>query len=203
MLNAACTKGLADTRIGFMRPLGWSAVRRYEGHVSGIQCLWWRRGQTDSTEEIAVQRAAWWTLMFRKSLALSSSPFLCIAYLPFITMHAKLLQACLTPCNPMDRPWTTHQAPLSLGFPRQEYCSGLPCSPPGDLPESGIEPTSLLSPALAGGFFTTRATWEPRITIFRVSLTCASTRWAKCRVTLKQGPFGAPVQGSLSFLSVI
>ena len=58
-------------------------------------------------------------------------------------------------------PWTVaHQAPLSMGFSRQEYLSGLPCSPPGDLPDSGIKPVSLLSPALAGGFFTTSATWE-------------------------------------------
>ena len=54
----------------------------------------------------------------------------------------------------------TRQGPLSLGFSRQEYWSGLPCPPPGDLPDPGIEPTSLLSPALAGMFFTTSATWE-------------------------------------------
>ena len=57
--------------------------------------------------------------------------------------------------------WTVaHQAPLSMGFSRQEYWSGLPCPPPGDLPDPGIEPVSLMSPALAGGFFTTGATWE-------------------------------------------
>ena len=57
--------------------------------------------------------------------------------------------------------WTVaHQAPLSMGFSRQEYWSGLPYPPPGDLPNSGIEPTSLRSPALPGGFFTTSATWE-------------------------------------------
>ena len=56
--------------------------------------------------------------------------------------------------------WTlAHQAPVSQGFSRQEYWSGLPCFPPGDLPNPGIEPVSLMSPALAG-FFTTRATWE-------------------------------------------
>ena len=46
-------------------------------------------------------------------------------------------------------PWTVaHQAPLSMGFSRQEYWSGLPCPPPGDLPKPGIEPGSLMSPAL-------------------------------------------------------
>ena len=58
-------------------------------------------------------------------------------------------------------PWTVaRQAPLSMEFSRQEYWSGLPCPPPGDLPEPGIEPTSLILPKLADGFFTTSATWE-------------------------------------------
>ena len=53
-------------------------------------------------------------------------------------------------------PWTVvHQIPLSIGFPRQEYCSGLPFPPPGDLPDPGIKRVSLETPALAGGFFTT------------------------------------------------
>ena len=57
--------------------------------------------------------------------------------------------------------WTvSHQAPLSMGFSRQEYWSGLSCPPPGDLPNPGIEPTSLKSPALAVRFFTTSSTWE-------------------------------------------
>ena len=49
-------------------------------------------------------------------------------------------------------PWTVaHQAPLSMGFPRQEYWNGQQCPPPGDLPDPGIELPSLMSPALAGG----------------------------------------------------
>ena len=57
--------------------------------------------------------------------------------------------------------WTVaHQAPLSIGFSRQEYWSGLPCHSPGDLPSPGIEPVSLMSPALASWFFTTGITWE-------------------------------------------
>ena len=52
-------------------------------------------------------------------------------------------------------PWTVAcQAPLSMGFPRQEYWSGLPFPSPGDPPDSGIE---LVSPALASGFFTTES----------------------------------------------
>ena len=63
-------------------------------------------------------------------------------------------------------PWTVaHQAPLSMGFSRQEYWSGLPCLPPGDLSDPGIELVSLMSPALAGRFFTTSATWEALVLI--------------------------------------
>jgi len=47
-----------------------------------------------------------------------------------------------------------------MGFSRQEYWSGLPCPSPGDFPDPGIEPMSLVSLALAGGFFTTRTIWE-------------------------------------------
>ena len=54
------------------------------------------------------------------------------------------------------------QAPESIGFFKQEYWSGLPCPPPGDLPNTGIEPTSLQSPAFVGEFFTTNSTWEAK-----------------------------------------
>ena len=58
-------------------------------------------------------------------------------------------------------PWTVaHQAPLSMGFSRQEYWNGLPCPPPEDLPDPGIEPESFMSPALGGRFFTNNATQE-------------------------------------------
>ena len=43
-----------------------------------------------------------------------------------------------------------------MGFSKQEYWSGFPCPPPGDLPDLGIEPESLMSPALAGRLFTTK-----------------------------------------------
>ena len=57
--------------------------------------------------------------------------------------------------------WTgAHQAPLSMGFSRQEYCSGLPCLPLGDLSDPGMELRSLMSHALAAGLFTTNTTWE-------------------------------------------
>ena len=62
--------------------------------------------------------------------------------------------------------WTVaHQAPLSMGFSRQEYWSGLPCPPPGNFPNPGIEPTSPASPAWAGSFFTTSTIWEALVGI--------------------------------------
>ena len=57
--------------------------------------------------------------------------------------------------------WTVaHQAFLSMGLSKEEYWSGLPCFPPGDLPDPGFEPMSLMSPALAGRLFITSTTWE-------------------------------------------
>ena len=64
---------------------------------------------------------------------------------------AQMLQSRLTLW-----PWTVaHQVPLSMGFSRQEYWSGLPCPPPGDLPNPGMEPTSPEISWIAGEFFTT------------------------------------------------
>ena len=78
--------------------------------------------------------------------------------LPFLPVcvlsHFSRVQLCGTL-------WTVdHQAPLSMGFSRQEYWSGLPCPTLWGLDDPGIEPKSLRSPALAGRFFTTSATWE-------------------------------------------
>ena len=71
-----------------------------------------------------------------------SSPDICICC-------CARVQSSLT----LHDPWTiAHQAPLSMGFPRQEYWNGLPFSSPRDLPDPGIES---VSPELAGSFFTT------------------------------------------------
>ena len=67
--------------------------------------------------------------------------------------------------------WTVaHQASLSMGFSRQEYWRRLPCPPPGNLPNQGIEPTSLMSPAQAGKFFTTIAAWEAQTSVYLNSI---------------------------------
>ena len=78
-------------------------------------------------------------------------------------MHFSCVQLFVTP-------WTiARQAPLSMGFSRHEYWNGLPFPSPGDLPDPGIKPASLTSPALAGRFFTTSATWEAEVCSMRQS----------------------------------
>ena len=73
-------------------------------------------------------------------------------------MHAKLLLLCPTLCDPMGY---SPQAPLSMGFSRQEYWSGLSFPPPGDLPDPGIKLVSPVSPAVAGVFFTAEPPEKP------------------------------------------
>ena len=80
-------------------------------------------------------------------------------------MHVwSVVQLCLTLCDPMT---VARQAPLSMGFSRQEYWSGLPCPPPGDLPDPGIEPAS---PVLAARFFATELPGKPSLTAKRETL---------------------------------
>ena len=88
--------------------------------------------------------------------------------------------SCLSRVQLFETPWTViHQAPLSMGFSRQEYWSGLPCPPPGDLPNPGIKSVSPLSPALAGRFFTTRATWEAQHSIYVDSISSHNNPWIR------------------------
>ena len=78
-----------------------------------------------------------------------------MAVITTMCIRAKSLQSCLTLCNRM--------APLSMGFSRQEYWSGLPGPPPGDLPDPEIEPVSLQSPTLAGGYLPLEPSGKPYI----------------------------------------
>ena len=72
----------------------------------------------------------------------------------------------LSPVRLFVTPWTVAcQPPLSMGFSSQEYWSGLPCPPPGDLSDPRIEPGTPQSPALPGGFFITGTTWEAPVEI--------------------------------------
>ena len=67
-------------------------------------------------------------------------------------------QSCPTLCNPIDH---NPQDPLSMGFPQQEYWSGVPFSSLTDLPHPRIESMSLVTTVLAGRLFTTSTTWNP------------------------------------------
>ena len=90
-------------------------------------------------------------------------------------------------------PWTVaHKAPLSVGFSRQEHWSGLPWPPPGDLPNAGIKPTFLMSPALAGRFFTTRPPGK-------LTLGCCSAVQSLSHDWLFVTPWTEGCQTSLSF----
>ena len=81
---------------------------------------------------------------------------LCRRPLPFSAGDKLLLCVCLVVSDSFSTPWTVaRQAPLSVGFSRQEYWSGLPFPPLGDLLDPGINLTSPASSALAGRFFTT------------------------------------------------
>ena len=77
--------------------------------------------------------------------------------------YATCVLTFVSPVQLFVTQWTIAcQAPLSLGFSRQEYWSGLPSPSLGDLPDLGMEPRFLMSLALASAFFTTSATWETR-----------------------------------------
>ena len=83
------------------------------------------------------------------------------------------MHACMLSRSAVTNSLGAHQAPLSMGFPRQEDWSGLPFPPPRDLPNPGTEPESTESPALAGRFFTTEPPGKPslHVTLFKFQIT--------------------------------
>ena len=89
---------------------------------------------------------------------------------------AQLLFSHSVMSNSFVTPWTAaHQSPLYVEFSKQEYWSGLPFPPPGDLPNPGIEPMSPASPALAGWFFTAESALITEVGIDRKK----GNRWVK------------------------
>ena len=101
-------------------------------------------------------------------------------------------QSCPALCEAMD---CSPPGSSVLGFSRQEYWRGLPCPPPGDRPNPGIEPIPLASPALAGGFFATSATGEAHVCVLtgwifnwekeRCYLSAFSLSTSQCRIFLE------------------
>ena len=81
-------------------------------------------------------------------------------------VRSEMLQLCPTVCNPVD---CNPPGSSVLGILQARVLEWVACPPPGDLPDQGIEPAPLMSPALAGGFFTTSATWEAQMSPY-----CAS-----------------------------
>ena len=101
---------------------------------------------------------------FRRSYFVSTSFNVIFPLVLLLLNHFSHIQLLATP-------WTIAcQAPLSIGFSRQEYWSGLTCPPPGDLPNSRIEPASLMSPALAGGSLSLVLPRKPLLIIVRKSI---------------------------------
>ena len=82
---------------------------------------------------------------------------MCVCVCVCVCVYAKSLQLCLTLCDPMDCSPPGSSVP---GILQARILERVAISPPRDLPNPGIKPTSLMSPELAGGFFTTGATWE-------------------------------------------
>ena len=99
----------------------------------------------------------WMSSTTRESMYLKTRPQFSLS-LGFQFPHVLFVYS-LSCVGLFETPWTTdHQAPLSMRIPREEYWRGLPFPPPGDIPDPGIEP---VSPALAGGFFTTEPPRKP------------------------------------------
>ena len=89
--------------------------------------------------------------------------------------------------------WTiAHQSPLFMGFSRQEYWSGWLCPAPEDLPNPKMEPKSLMSPALAGSFFTTSATWEAWTYVYLRLIQKIKKRWQEYTEELHENVVNDP-----------
>ena len=124
--------------------------------------LWRHREKTDSENQLCLHRvwdlwpSAWWRHTF---LWFKPPPQSAVMHHGGSSKPILLLFSHSVVNNSLVTLWTAAgQAPLSMGFPRQEYWSGLPLPSPGDLPDPGIEP---VSPALAGRLFTAAPPGNP------------------------------------------
>ena len=103
---------------------------------------------------------------FRKTRSLLSDISRLLQHLP-ACVHAQSLQLCLTPCDPMD--WSPPASSVHA-ISQQDYCSGLPCPPPGALPDLRMEPTSLMSSALQASSLTVGHQGKPHSVQFSRSV---------------------------------
>ena len=105
--------------------------------------------------------------------------------LPYLVLYA---QPCPTLCGPMD---CSLQGSSVHGISQATILKWIACPPPGDLPDPGIEPMSLMSPALAGGFFTTSTTWEasPYRYINSTFINYLQIAQNECAISFMPGPW--------------
>ena len=144
-------------------------------------CLKWKAWFTaDFSNTVAIELCTWdtiicwWKVKILPKVEKKKSWKVVEVYVTgWKTVHALCMPAkslgrlCLRLHNTVDcRP--QGRAPLSLGFSRQEYWSGLPCPPPADLPDPGIEPASLTSPALQADSLPLAPPRKPAYTIVRL-----------------------------------
>ena len=117
----------------------------------------------------AISRTAYWAKdWFRIGKGIQQAEYGHSAYIT--SMQRECMLSCFRHVWLFASLWTkAHQTPLFMEFSRQEYWSGLPCLPPGNLPNPGIKLASLMSSVLAGKSFTTSATWE--------CLSCKMSGW--------------------------
>ena len=114
----------------------------------------------------------------------STPGFPVLHYLP---VHAQLPQSCPTFCNPMD----CGQNPLSMGFFRQEYWSGLPFLPPGALPDPGTEP--VFPPSQADSLLT-EIPGKPSLSSGAYSNSCPLSQWCHPTISSSVVPFSSFLQ---------
>ena len=138
------------------RGASWATV-----HQSAKSQTWLRDYTTTSWDSVPTQHSIstphLWPLASTSALSDSKNSTI-------LDVLFSCVLSCFTRAPLFATAWTVgRQAPLSLGFSRQDYWNGLPCPPLGDLPNPAIKPASLMPPALAGGFFTTSTTREAQI----------------------------------------
>ena len=109
--------------------------------------------------ENPASESSWHLLSLKKLVLARTPPLRLLSLIDPITCNSFAQSLCRVQL--FVNLWTVAlQALPPMGFSGQAYWSGLPFPPPGDLPDPGIKPMSFVSPALAGRFFTTSATWE-------------------------------------------
>ena len=106
-----------------------------------------------------------------------------ITYVLPLCVCAKSLQSWPTLCNPMN---CSLPGSSVHGILQAKHWSGLPCPPPGDLLNPGMEPTSLMFPALAGRFSTISATWEALLPLYLIYNHVVSVDWTRFGICLKK-----------------